>query len=83
MQTFVETPGSATEKIIITEDVHELYPESITISWKIDDLPSDQNQILSISLWGYKETPLGPQLLYIDDLEVSYFLVTNQNYSLV
>ncbi|CAH0391044.1 unnamed protein product [Bemisia tabaci] len=67
---FVETPATATERIFFdTKSVHEPYPEEIKISWNKYNLTTNLNAPLRISLYGYKETTILPQLLYIDLLE--------------
>ncbi|RZF47026.1 hypothetical protein LSTR_LSTR013817 [Laodelphax striatellus] len=67
---FVETPATATQKIFFeTKAVHEKYPKEIMISWNKYNLTRNANANVKISLWGYKETTIRPELLYIDLLE--------------
>ncbi|XP_036324062.1 protein mesh isoform X2 [Rhagoletis pomonella] len=67
---FVETPALATEKIFFeTEDVHQKSPDQIQISWDPYNLTSNGNANIMISLWGYREVTIYPQLEYIDVIE--------------
>uniref|UniRef100_A0A0K8UMU0 Extracellular domains-containing protein CG31004 n=1 Tax=Bactrocera latifrons TaxID=174628 RepID=A0A0K8UMU0_BACLA len=67
---FVETPALATEKIFFeTEDVHKKSPDQIQISWDPYNLTSNGNANIMISLWGYREVTIYPQLEYIDSIE--------------
>jgi hypothetical protein len=67
-----ETPATATERIYFeTDAVHERYPEEIKITWDKYNLTSNLNTPVSISLYGYRETTIQPELVYIDILEVS------------
>uniref|UniRef100_W8B1G6 Extracellular domains-containing protein CG31004 n=1 Tax=Ceratitis capitata TaxID=7213 RepID=W8B1G6_CERCA len=67
---FVETPALATEKIFFeTEDVHKKAPEQIQINWDPYNLTSNGNANIMISLWGYREVTIYPQLEYIDTIE--------------
>ncbi|XP_017848445.1 protein mesh isoform X2 [Drosophila busckii] len=69
---FVETPAAATEKIFFaTDDVHRRNPKEIRISWNAFNLTSNLNANVMISLWGYRETKIEPQLEYIDVIERS------------
>ncbi|KAL1460106.1 hypothetical protein WDU94_012044 [Cyamophila willieti] len=67
---FVETPATATERIYFeTDAVHERYPQEIKITWDKYNLTSNLNTPVSISLYGYRETTITPELVYIDILE--------------
>ncbi|XP_069696205.1 protein mesh isoform X2 [Periplaneta americana] len=69
---FIETPSTATERIYFqTDDVHERAPAEIKITWDKFNLTSSENTPIRISLWGYRETTIRPELLYIDMLEES------------
>ncbi|XP_046394346.1 protein mesh isoform X1 [Ischnura elegans] len=81
---FIETPATATERITFqTNDVHEKNPAEIRITWNKYNLTSNLNAAIQISLWGYKETTIRPQLMYIDMIETaavntgSYTIVPN------
>lgn len=67
---FVETPATAAERIHFqTNDVHLKDPAEITITWDKYNLTTNLAASLTISLWGYKESTIRPQLMYIDVLE--------------
>lgn len=69
-QYFVETPATATEKIFFeTQDVHERNPSEIKITWDQRNLTSNFNAQIRISIYGYRESTIVPQLEYIDMLE--------------
>ncbi|XP_012265044.2 protein mesh isoform X2 [Athalia rosae] len=75
---FVETPATAQEKIFFsTKAVHEKDPGEIRITWNQFNLTSNLNAVLQISLWGYRETTIRPELEYIDLLEEA---TTNTGY---
>ncbi|XP_031341767.1 protein mesh isoform X1 [Photinus pyralis] len=66
---FVETPATAAEKIFFEDySVHEKYPPEIKISWVKYNLTTNENANIRISLWGYRETTIRPEFLYIDEL---------------
>lgn len=68
----IETPATATEKIFIeSEAVHRTSTtEDIIIRWNKDNVTTNYDARLKLTLWGYKETTIRPELLYIDVLEV-------------
>lgn len=67
-----ETPATAQQKIFFSNNaVHERDPAEIKITWNQYNLTSNLNAVLQISLWGYRETTIRPELQYIDILEVS------------
>ncbi|XP_018331597.1 protein mesh isoform X2 [Agrilus planipennis] len=66
---FVEPPAQAAEKIFFEDySVHERNPAEIIISWVKNNLTTNDNANIRISLWGYKETTIRPQFVYIDSL---------------
>jgi hypothetical protein len=68
-----ETPATATDRIFFEGDtVHERAPAEIKISWNKYNLTTSESAAIKISLWGYKETTIRPELLYIDMIEVGY-----------
>ncbi|XP_047027445.1 protein mesh isoform X3 [Helicoverpa zea] len=83
---FVETPATATEKIFFTDNsVHERYPPEIRITWDRFNLTTNLNVQLQISLWGYKEVTIRPQLEYIDMIEMGVantgeYVINPQNF---
>ncbi|XP_044731193.1 protein mesh isoform X2 [Chrysoperla carnea] len=75
---FVETPATATERISFdTKDIHEKYPAAIRMTWSKDNLTTNAAATIRISIWGYRETTIKPQLEYIDLIEEG---VQNQGY---
>lgn len=67
---FVETPATATDRIFFeTNDVHERNPSEVKISWNRYNLTTNFNANVRISLWGYRESTIRPELEYIDVLE--------------
>ncbi|KAJ9599570.1 hypothetical protein L9F63_009968, partial [Diploptera punctata] len=69
---FIETPATATERIYIDESsVHETNPAEIKITWDKKNLTSVDSAQIRISIWGYRETTIRPELLYIDLIEGS------------
>lgn len=71
---FTETPATATERISFdTKDIHEKYPAAIRMTWSKENLTTNAAATIRISIWGYRETTIKPQLEYIDLLEVSSF----------
>nr|CAD7421581.1 unnamed protein product [Timema poppensis] len=69
---FIETPATAIERIRFeTRDVHERSPAEIKISWNAQNLTTNLNAPITISLWGYRETTIRPERLYIDVIEVT------------
>ncbi|KAK6626128.1 hypothetical protein RUM43_006433 [Polyplax serrata] len=79
---FVETPATASEKIHFqSESVHEKNPNEITITWDNYNLTANAAASLTISIFGYKETTIRPQLMYIDILETN--VENNGRYTIV
>ncbi|CAH0591404.1 unnamed protein product [Chrysodeixis includens] len=83
---FVETPATATEKIFFTDNsIHERYPTEIRMTWDRFNLTTNLNVQLQISLWGYKEITIRPQLEFIDMIEVGVantgeYVINPQNF---
>lgn len=68
---FTEAPSQATEKIFFTtRAVHERDPAEIKITWNQYNLTSNTAAVVQISLWGYRETTIKPELEYINTIEV-------------
>ncbi|VVC32247.1 Hypothetical protein CINCED_3A022608 [Cinara cedri] len=64
---FVETPATATERIRFEDgSVREKKPESIKITWEKQNLTANFDANIKISLYGYKEVKISPELIYID-----------------
>uniref|UniRef100_A0A1Q3FJ17 Putative mucin/alpha-tectorin n=2 Tax=Culex tarsalis TaxID=7177 RepID=A0A1Q3FJ17_CULTA len=67
---FVETPQTATDRIFFeTDDVHRRNPSEIRITWNRFNLTTNLNANIQISLWGYREATIRPELEYIDMIE--------------
>ncbi|XP_058804487.1 protein mesh isoform X2 [Phymastichus coffea] len=67
---FIEAPSQATEKIFFTtRAVHERDPAEIKITWNQYNLTSNTAAVVQISLWGYRETTIKPELEYINMIE--------------
>ncbi|XP_045504606.1 protein mesh isoform X3 [Colias croceus] len=83
---FVETPATATEKIFFPDNaIHERYPPEIRIKWDRFNLTTNLNVQLQISLWGYKEVTIRPQLEFIDMIEAGVsntgeYVINPQNF---
>ncbi|KAJ8667861.1 hypothetical protein QAD02_009524 [Eretmocerus hayati] len=70
---FIETPATATEKIFFTtKAVHERSPSEIKFTWDSYNLTSNKEAPIQISLWGYRERTIKPELEYITTLESSW-----------
>ncbi|XP_066245028.1 protein mesh isoform X1 [Euwallacea similis] len=66
---YVETPATAAQKIYFKDmKVHEKSPSEIKITWEKYNLTTNENSNIRISLWGYRETTIRPQLYYITDI---------------
>ncbi|XP_022920575.2 protein mesh isoform X1 [Onthophagus taurus] len=64
---YVEPPGQATEKIFFDDNsIHQRNPTEIRLKWVKQNLTINDNAPISISLWGYRETSIRPEFLYID-----------------
>lgn len=48
--------------------VHERSPAEIRIQWVKQNLTTNDNAPVQISLWGYRETTIHPEFVYIDSL---------------
>lgn len=71
-QYFVETPATATDRIFFeSQDVHERNPSEIKITWNRYNLTSNFNAQIRISLYGYRESTIRPELEFIDMIEES------------
>ncbi|GAB0092360.1 Protein mesh [Sergentomyia squamirostris] len=75
---FVETPATATDRIFFeNQDVYQRAPSEVKISWNRYNLTTNFNAGVRISLWGYRESTIRPQLEYIDMIEEG---ITNQGF---
>lgn len=86
MLNITETPATATEKIFFPDDaIHRSYPPEIRITWDRFNLTTNLNVQLQISLWGYKEVTIRPQLEFIDMIETGVsntgeYVINPQNF---
>ncbi|KAB7507382.1 Protein mesh [Armadillidium nasatum] len=65
----VETPLTTAEGVWFTDDsVYTKSPESIDINWLAGNLTQTHGATVSISLWGYRERSILPEIVYIDML---------------
>lgn len=69
----VETPFQAPELVKVDEAVTEMDPKTIKIEWDYHNLTMDRNAMVSITLYGYKESTITPQLIFIDTIVVRTF----------
>lgn len=65
--------------------MHERYPPEVRITWDRFNLTTNLNVQLQISLWGYKEITIRPQLEYIDMIEAGVantgeYIINPQNF---
>jgi hypothetical protein len=73
----VETPFTAPELVSFPEnDPYEKYPQKISIRWDYKNLTLDMNTPVSITLFGYRENTIKPELIYIDTLAVRPFIIS-------
>ena len=69
---FVETPFQAPELVQFNkEEILAKEPPEVTIKWDYKNLTLDQNTPVSITLWGYREATINPEIVYIDTIAVS------------
>lgn len=70
--TFPETPATATERIRFEDgSVREKKPTDIKITWEKQNLTTNFDANIKITLYGYKEVTISPELVYIDVIAVS------------
>ncbi|XP_063831983.1 protein mesh isoform X3 [Ostrinia nubilalis] len=83
---FVETPATATERIYFPDNaIHQRNPPEIKITWNRFNLTTNLNVQLQISLWGYKEVTIRPQMEFIDIIEMGVantgeYIINPQNF---
>lgn len=70
----IETPLTAPEGVWFTDDrIYHSQPDIIELNWLAGNLTQSRDATVTISLWGYRETSIWPEFLYIDVLAVSFF----------
>ncbi|KAL3266307.1 hypothetical protein HHI36_010485 [Cryptolaemus montrouzieri] len=66
---FVETPATAAQKIFFSDMTYnDKSPAEIKITWENQNLTTNHMANIRISLWGYRETLVSPQFVYIAQL---------------
>ncbi|KAJ8947709.1 hypothetical protein NQ318_001548 [Aromia moschata] len=66
---YYNPPATAAQKIYFKDtSYHERSPSEIKITWEKQNLTSNDNANIRISLWGYRETTIRPTFIYITDL---------------
>ncbi|XP_027838337.2 protein mesh isoform X1 [Aphis gossypii] len=64
---FVETPATATERIRFQDAaIRERKPKEIKITWEKQNLTTNFDAQIQISLYGYREVTIAPELVFID-----------------
>lgn len=64
-----ESPASASQKIFFKDHkYHDRSPSEIRITWEKQNLTTNENANIRISLWGYREPTIRPNFVYITDL---------------
>ena len=67
---FVEPPNVSPELVWFKDEKHHyLDPGSLRLMWDPYNLTMNRDAKVTISLWGYKESHIQPELLYIDVIE--------------
>jgi len=71
----VETPLTTKEGVWFTDRAYEHEKvESLKILWSAGNLTQTRGATAQISLWGYKEKEIKPQLMFIDVIQVKNLL---------
>ena len=65
-----ETPANSPHMVWFKdESYHQLEPGSLEINWDPFNLTMNMDAKVEISLWGYRETTIEPELIYITSIE--------------
>lgn len=68
---FAETPATASDRIRFQDGaVRERKPKDIKITWEKQNLTTNFDAQIRISLYGYREVTIAPELVYIDVIAV-------------
>jgi len=68
----IETPATATERIRFQDAaIRERKPKEIKITWEKQNLTTNFDAQIQISLYGYREVTIAPELVFIDVIAVS------------
>jgi len=66
-----ETPATATERIRFQDSaIRERKPKEIKITWEKQNLTTNFDAQIQISLYGYREVTIAPELVFIDVIAV-------------
>jgi len=69
---FVETPALTPQLVWFKDEAHhELEPSNLELNWDPFNITMSADAKVDISLWGYLENSIKPELVYIDTLEAS------------
>jgi hypothetical protein len=67
-----ETPATATERIRFQDTaIRERKPKEIKITWEKQNLTTNFDAQIQISLYGYREVTIAPELVFIDVIAVN------------
>lgn len=76
-----ETPATASERIRFQDSaIRERKPKEIKITWEKQNLTTNFDAQIQISLYGYREVTIAPELVFIDVIAVSDRLPNNLLY---
>lgn len=65
----VETPFTAPELVTFPRNEQlEKDPQQLTINWDYKNLTLDKNTPVSITLWGYRENNINPEITFLESL---------------
>lgn len=68
---FVETPEQSPELVSFNrEEILATEPTQITVQWDYKNLTMDRNAPVSITLWGYREVTINPEIVFIETIAV-------------
>ena len=69
-KNIVETPANSPHLVWFKdESYHQLEPVNLEINWDPFNLTMNMEAKVEVSLWGYRETTIEPELVYIATLE--------------
>ncbi|CAG9856877.1 unnamed protein product [Phyllotreta striolata] len=82
---YVESPATASQKIFFKDmKYHEKSPSEFRITWQKQNLTTNENANIRISLWGYRETTMRPTFVYITEIastqNAGEFLISPSQY---
>lgn len=72
MALSAETPLTAPEGVWFKDDSYQQHtPTDLKLAWLAGNLTMNKDAQVMISLWGYREISIYPEIIYIDMLVVS------------